>query len=200
MKRMKTVIAIGFILVGVILLSIPLYIEYEQSKQVRALEEALFLIQEADGDEVDLSSVADLSLSKDSLHHVMELEIPAIGLKQKVLNETSEETLAIALTQIKEQQVPGKGNFTIAGHRGYRDGRHFSNLAHVPVGSTVYLHDGGQTYVYEVKRSQVIEPTHVEILEDRPGEAELTMITCTVSGKQRVAVTAEFIEATPSQN
>lgn len=194
MMKMKTVVAIGFLVAGVILLGIPLYVEYEQSKQLRALEEALFLIQEADGEDVDLASIEDLALSKESLQQVMELEIPAIGLKQKVLNETTEDTLSIALTQIKENQTPGEGNFTIAGHRGYRDGRHFSNLAHLPVGSIVYLHDRDQTYVYEVKRSQVIEPTYVEILEDHPDQTELTMITCTVSGKQRVAVTAEYVE------
>lgn len=55
-------------------------------------------------------------------------------MNQLVLDETTDENLNITLTQIKKDQTPGVGNFTIAGHRGYRDGRHFSNLSKVPIG------------------------------------------------------------------
>ncbi len=196
MKNKKSFIGILLLITGLILVSIPLYVEWDQNKEVKAMEQALSLIDESDGVEpVALEQIANLSLSEKQLQNVMELDIPYIDMKQHILNETTDENLNIALTQIKPNQQPGVGNFTVAGHRGYRDGRHFSNLAKVPVGEKVYLHDGGQTYIYEITSSEVIEPTFVEVLNDTAGKDEITLITCTVSGAKRVAVKGELVES-----
>ena len=160
------------------------------------MEQALSLIAESDGTEpVKLEQISNLSLTEKQLQNVMELEIPYIEMKQHILNETTDANLNIALTQIKPNQQPGVGNFTIAGHRGYRDGRHFSNLAQVPVGEKVYLHAGDQTHIYKITSSEVIEPTFVEVLNDTPGIEEITLITCTVSGAKRVAVRGELVKS-----
>ena len=185
----------GLLLVaGILLISYPFYQEWKQGKELRALEEALSLISGADGEDVDLSAIGDLSLSKDQIENVMELEIPFIDLKQFILEETTDENLNLALTQIKKDQIPGVGNFTIAGHRGYRDGRHFSKLSKVPVGEMVYLHTDDETYVYELKSSEVIEATDVEVLNDVKGKDGITLITCTVSGASRVAVKGDLVK------
>jgi len=193
-KKGRLLFGILFLMTGLILISIPLYHEWQQRKSVSAMEEALSLITEAGGESVDLSQINDLPLSEEELKDVLELEIPYVDIKQMVLSETTEENLAIALTQIKENQTPGKGNFTIAGHRGYRDGRHFSNLAEVPDGEKIYLHTKAQTFVYEITSSEVIEPTDVDVLNDEGDTNEITLITCTVSGAQRVAVKGKLIE------
>lgn len=190
---MKRLFGILLVVVGILLISYPFYQEWKQNKELRALEEALSLISGADGD-VDLSAIGDLSLSKDEIENVMELEIPFINLQQYILEETTDENLNLALTQIKKDQTPGVGNFTIAGHRGYRDGRHFSNLSKVPVGEKVYLHAEDETYVYELKSSEVIEATDVDVLNDVKGKDEITLITCTVSGANRVAVKGDLVE------
>lgn len=190
---MKRLFGILLVSVGILLISYPFYQEWKQNKELRALEEALSLISGADGD-VDLSAIGDLSLSKEEIESVMELEIPFIDLKQYILEETTDENLNLALTQIKKDQTPGVGNFTIAGHRGYRDGRHFSNLSKVPVGEKVYLHAEDETYVYELKSSEVIEATDVDVLNDIKGKDEITLITCTVSGTNRVAVKGDLVE------
>ena len=190
---MKRLFGILLVVVGILLISFPFYQEWKQNKELRALEEALSLISGADGD-VDLSAIGDLSLSKDEIESVMELEIPFIDLNQYILEETTDENLNLALTQIKKDQTPGVGNFTIAGHRGFRDGRHFSNLSKVPVGEMVYLHAEDETYVYELKSSEVIEATDVDVLNDDKGKDEITLITCTVSGENRVAVKGDLVE------
>lgn len=191
---MKKISGILLLVVGVLLISYPFYQEWEQNKEVRALEEALALISGAEGEDVDLSEIENLSLSKEKIENVLELEIPFIDLNQLVLDETTDANLNIALTQIKNNQTPGVGNFTIAGHRGYRDGRHFSNLSKVPVGEMAYLHTEDKTYVYELTSSEVIEATDVDVLNDSDGEDELTLITCTVSGTNRVAVKGHLVE------
>lgn len=191
---MKKAIGIILLVAGIALIAFPFYKEWNDNKELRALEEALSLISESDGEDVDLSTIENLPFSPEEVKDTLQLEIPFIHLKQHVLDETTDEKLNIALTQIKENQTPGIGNFTIAGHRGYRDGRHFSNLAKVPVGEKIYLHTADMTYVYELTSSEVIEPTHVEVLNDKKDKDELTLITCTISGAKRVAVKGELID------
>lgn len=188
---MRKVFGIVLLAIGIGLLSYPFIMEWVQQKDVRALEDALALISDANGEDVD---IGDVPFTEDELKEVLELEIPSIDLKQHVLSKTTDENLNIALTQIKEDQSPGEGNFTIAGHRGYRDGRHFSNLANVAIGEQVYLHDQDKTYIYEITSSEVIKPTAVDVLEDHGDESEITMITCTVTGANRVAVKGKLVE------
>lgn len=196
MKDKKTFIGILFLLTGLVLVFYQIHKEWNQSKRVQAMEQALSLIAESEGMEpIALEKIENLSLTKEQLENVMQLEIPYNGLKQYILEETTNENLNIALTQIKPDQKPGIGNFTVAGHRGYRDGRHFSNLSKVPIGEKVYLHAGDKTFIYEITSSEVIEPTFVEVLDDREGKNEITMITCTVSGAKRVAVKGELVDS-----
>ncbi|SDZ08534.1 sortase A [Evansella caseinilytica] len=190
MKKARIIIGTVFLLAGCILLSIPLYYEWQHTREVRALEEALSLI--SDGDELP----DDAAFTYEEVTAVLELEIPSIDLKQMVLNETTEENLSIALTQLKTDQLPGQGNFAIAGHRGYRGDRHFSRLPDVSVGDKIYLNTPSETFVYQITDISIIEPEDVGILADQDGKTEITLITCTRSGKQRVAVKGEFLEVT----
>lgn len=191
---MKKIIGITLLVAGCLFIAYPFYKEWDQNKEVRALEEALALIADGEAQDVDLSEIEDLNFSKNELENVLELEIPFLNMNQLVLDETTDENLNIALTQIKTNQTPGVGNFTIAGHRGYRDGRHFSNLSKLPVGELAYLHTKDKTYSYEITSSEVIEATDVQVLDDQEGEDEITLITCTVSGKNRVAVKGKLVE------
>ncbi|WP_330948732.1 class D sortase [Virgibacillus sp. MG-45] len=186
MQNNKRVVGIILLIAGAIMISIPFFYEWKQNQKTAALEEALSLVSQSD--EVDLASINHLSLSQSELDEVIELEIPAIELKQKILPNTTEENLSIALTQIKSNQTLGEGNFTIAGHRGYREDRHFHSLPDVPIGAEVILHDKEERYIYEITSMQVIDPTYVEILEDKPNQNELTLITCTIDGKKRIAL------------
>lgn len=177
----------SFLLVGITLVLFPFYYEWKQARELATLEEALAMIEE-----VDESSLKNVPFTKKQLKGVLELEIPSIQLKQKVLPETTTENLNVTLTQIKPNQTPGEGNFTIAGHRGYRGDRHFRHLPNVQNGDEILLHTKEETFVYSIVDSKVIEPTDIAVLEDQEGKSEITLITCTTSGKERIAVKGEL--------
>lgn len=179
--KTKTLLGGLLVFMGLMLISFPLIYEWQKSQETAAMERALKMMGENDS---DLSSIPHLTLSEEDLRDVMELEIPSIDLNEKVLPVTSAENLSIALTQIKPHQIPGKGNFTIAGHRGFRGDRLFRQLPEVPKGENVLLHHQGETYEYKIVSSATIEPTNVDVLKDQ-GEDELTLITCTLDGKKR---------------
>lgn len=191
---MKFAAGIVLLVLGMAFIATPFYTEWQQRQEVQAIEKALDLIADPAADARDkLDSIEGLSFTEEQLNGILELEIPSIQLKQMVLEETTEKNLNIALTQIKEGQAPGTGNFTIAGHRGYRDGRHFSNLDQVQKGDELLLRTSEQTYVYRVETIEVINDTDVQVLEDTKGKKEITLITCTPSGMKRIAVKGELV-------
>ena len=179
-------------IVGVALVALPFLAEWKQAKEMKQLEEALAIVQTGDREGVNQLKNADWTVEE--LEGIVELEIPVIDLKQYVLPETSEENLALSLTQIKPNQNPETDNFTIAGHRGYRGDRHFRQLPDVKVGDEILLHANGQTYTYVVESITVIETHEVEVLDDN-GFPEMTLITCTLSGEQRIAVKARLVNS-----
>lgn len=194
MRRFKLFLGLVLLVAGVALIATPFYHEWQQQKELRALDDALAMIEdESDSSESDYE-VADRKFTKEELESVYELEIPSIGLNQKVLGETTEENLNMSLAQIKQDQVPGEGNFTIAGHRGYRGDRHFRDLPNVENGEEVHLTADGKTYIYEINKSEVIEATDVDVLDETGDKDEITMITCTIGGQQRISVQGDLVD------
>ncbi|TSB48560.1 class D sortase [Alkalicoccobacillus porphyridii] len=186
MRKAKVIAGMVSILIGLILVSIPFYHEWQTGKEIDQLTQAVNLIS----NDARAAEVAEeFEYAKD----IIWLEIPDIDLNQMILPETTEETLNLGLTQIKPNQVPGEGNFTVAGHRGYRGDRFFRNLPDVPIGATVNLIVENKTYTYEITSSEIIEPTQTDILLDEEGKNEITLITCTVDGKQRIALKGDLV-------
>lgn len=201
MRQTRKAVGILLIFLGLILVGTPLFYEWKQNQEVAAIEKALSIISEPQAGQgaAGLPPIRHLSLSETELEKVMELKVPSIDLEQIVLPETTEENLSISLTQIKPDQTPGQGNFTIAGHRGYRGGRHFRDLPDVPIGAEVYLYHGKKRYTYVVKSQEIIEATAIDVLDDQANVNEITLITCTLDGKRRIALKGELVVSEPMQ-
>ncbi|MBP3041750.1 sortase [Bacillaceae bacterium Marseille-Q3522] len=82
----------------------------------------------------------------------------------------------------------------IAGHRGYHGKSFFLHLPEVTAGDEVYLKTDSQTFIYEIDRIQTIKPSQVEIVQDSNDKNEITLITCTISGINRIAVQGSLME------
>ncbi|MGN7312421.1 class D sortase [Alkalicoccobacillus gibsonii] len=191
MIRGKSLIGLFFIVLGMVFISIPLYSEWQQSQQLSDLEGALASLEV---DQLEGSKdKQNTQWTADELKEVKVLEIPSIDLEQYVLGETTEENLAVSLTQIHPNQKAGEGNFSIAGHRGYRGDRHFRQLSNVNKGEEIRLHSEGKVYVYEVNSILIVDPKQLGVLDDL-GEPEITLVTCTLSGEQRLIVKGYLVE------
>lgn len=172
------ILGIGFIIY-------PIYIQFQQGKEIEQLEYSLDMIQSGElGKE-------DISIDGVDVNDVIRLSIPSIALNQPILASTSAEHLNVALTQIKPKQKVGEGNFTIAGHLSSIDGRHFNRLPEVKIGDEVSVITDTEVYTFEITSSEVIEATDVSVLDDR-GKSEITLITCTPSGLKRLAVKGQL--------
>ncbi|WP_309245569.1 hypothetical protein [Virgibacillus proomii] len=87
MKKHQNKLGILFLLIGLFLISIPFYYEWKSKKEVTALEKAL--IANADGEDVDVSSIDNLPFSQEELEGVLELET-INPLKTKSVNRDHE--------------------------------------------------------------------------------------------------------------
>ena len=168
------------LILGIVCISYPYMMHRIQGEEMKQLQAAL--------EDIQVTGKSDGPVDEEDLLSTLKLSIPAINLNTHVLPKTTKEYLNIALTQIKKDKVPGQGNFTIAGHNSSVFGRHFNRLHELVIGDEIQLIVGEDVYTYQVESKTVIAATAVEVLNDTPGKNEITLITCTDSGRKRLAI------------
>ena len=119
-----------------------------------------------------------------------EIEIPKINVKKYILNETTDESLNLSLTKFWGPNLHEVGNFSIIGHN---YDQLFKRLKELEAGDTFTLTArNGERGTYEVYKSYIVEPNDMDCIEDSLiGQREVTLITCTVGGAQRLIVKAQ---------
>ena len=117
------------------------------------------------------------------------LKISSLGLEYPVLSQTSEELLKISLNKYWGPNPNDIGNYCIVGHN-YKNGKMFGNLSKMEIGDTATLQAiGGKDVIYEVYDKYVVEPEDVSCTSQLTGgRRELTLITCTNYGTQRLVL------------
>lgn len=119
------------------------------------------------------------------------LDYPKLGISYPVLSEESEELLKVSLCKYWGPNPNKVGNYCIVGHN-YLSGKMFGKLSSAEIGDEVYLTDlNGNKVTYVVYNRYVVEPTDVSCTSQLTnGQREITLITCTNYGKQRLVVKA----------
>ena len=117
------------------------------------------------------------------------LSIPSLGIEYPVLSETSEELLKISINKFWGGSPNSVGNYCIVGHN-YKSGKMFGKLSQMKSGDTIKLTDlSGKTLEYKVYDRSVVDPENVACTSQiTNGLKEVTLITCTNGGKQRLII------------
>ena len=122
------------------------------------------------------------------------IEIPSIGLKYPIINQTNDEAMKISVTKFWGGNINEVGNYTIAGHNNL-DGTMFGKIKKLQKGDIIKLTNlYGETIEYKIFDMYVIDPNDVsctEIVEE--GTREVTLITCTNGRKNRLVTKAREI-------
>lgn len=162
----------------------PIIIVLNETEANDQVEEEPIQTQSSD----KITTVDGVTYSVDSF-----ITIPKIGISYPVLSETSDKLLEISVNRywpepnkLKPNEV---GNYCIVGHN-YRNGKMFGRLSELEDGDIVQLADTtGRTVQYQVYRKYVVEPTDTSCTSQLTnGRRELTLITCTNYGTQRLIV------------
>ena len=129
--------------------------------------------------------------SKDGVKYTTEaiLKIPKINIEYPVLSATSDALLFVSLNKYWGPQPNEVWNYCIVGHY-YENGKMFGKLHKLKNGDKAELTDlSGNTLKYQVYNKYVVEPTDTRCTSQLTnGRKELTLITCTNGGKQRLVV------------
>lgn len=117
------------------------------------------------------------------------LSIPSLGIEYPVLSDTSEELLKISITKFWGGSPNSVGNYCVAGHN-YKSGKMFGKLSSINNGDIVKITDlSGKTLEYRVYNKYKVYPDNVACTSQvTNGLKEVTLITCTNGGKQRLII------------
>ena len=122
------------------------------------------------------------------------LNIPALSINYPVLSETSEELLKISLNKFWGPSPNEVGNYCIVGHN-YTNKKMFGKLSEIKNGDIAELTStNGEVVNYVVYNKYIVEPEDVSCTSQLTnGQREITLITCTNHGKQRLVVKAREV-------
>lgn len=124
----------------------------------------------------------------DGIRYIGIINIPAYGLELPVASETSESLLR--LSPCRYDGTVYNKDLIIAGHN-YMS--HFNNIKNLRTGDEVYFTDaGGNTFYYQVLSIEEINGRDVESMYE--GQWDMSLFTCTTSGKSRFTLRCRMIE------
>lgn len=130
-------------------------------------------------------------ISSDGVEYTTEavLKIPSINIEYPVLSNTSEDLLFVSINKYWGPKPNEVGNYCIVGHY-YESGIMFGKLHKLKNGDIAELTDlSGRTIKYQVYNKYVVKPTDTRCTSQLTnGKKELTLITCTNYGKERLVV------------
>lgn len=216
LKKKKKMFKIEFfisVFLVCLLSSYYIYAEYNRNESEQVSQQILSemdsdnTIKKADSDDImvimvddekqDESAVNENEISSsytasDGTNYSIDarIKIPSIGIEYPVLSETSDELLKISVNKYWAPNGANEvGNYCIVGHN-YRNGKMFGRLHELVNGDTVELEDlTGRKVKYQVYNKYVVKPTDTRCTSQKTnGKKELTLITCTNYGKERLIV------------
>lgn len=214
LKRKKRLYKIEFflsVLLICLLSSYYIYAEYDRNKseevsqvllsevksddttKASTEDDAIIIVlseEEANEAEVDTNQIMN-SVTLGDVTYTTEaiITIPKIGITYPVLSDTSDKLLEISVNKYWGPEPNEVGNYCIVGHN-YRNGKMFGKLNELEHGDIVELEDlTGRTIEYKVYDIYVVDPTDTSCTSQLTnGRKELTLITCTNYGTQRLVV------------
>lgn len=124
------------------------------------------------------------------------IDIPKIGLSHTMYSGVWLTVLDQGPGHWPGTAVPGGwGNAVIAGHR-VTNSHPFRNLDQLAVGDEIILNDHTGSHVYSVTGTEIVQPSALRIVEQRPGRT-VTLFACHPPGSaaQRIVVYGELVSS-----
>ena len=122
------------------------------------------------------------------------LSFPKLGITYPVLSDESERLLKVSLCKYWGPSPNSVGNYCIVGHN-YKSGKMFGKLSMAELGDQVILSDlSGRKVTYSIYNKFKVDPTDVACTSQRTnGKREITLITCTTYGQERLVLKAREV-------
>jgi len=118
------------------------------------------------------------------------VKIPKINLTYPILSQTTDALMKVAPCKFHGANPNQVGNLCIIAHNYRRKGVFFSDVDKLVIGDIVEIQDLSQrTIQYEIYDIHTVLPNNVaDTTQKTNGRKEVTLITCTDNGEQRIIV------------
>ena len=140
-----------------------------------------------------MQSLANLPIPTPGVEQAMRIEVPAIKIDAPVVQGDGWEQLKKGVAQHVGTADPGQpGNVVLSAHDDVY-GELFRDLDKLQPGDLVVLYTQQRQYTYAVDRTEIVEPTAVEVMAST-GAPTVTLISCYpyLVDKQRIVVFARL--------
>ena len=189
---MKNKIAKVLILIGLVIcvgsISIKGYSKYIENKSTKSFEEEI-------NKNINISKEDDFSNVKAG-DEIAIINIPSINLNTVVVESIEKQYLNHYVCHFENSAMPGEnGNFSLAGHSSYRYNEVFNELHKIKLNDEIIIKTLNNEFTYIVKDIFEVNPEDTFVLDQDNEIKELTIVTCTNKGKDRLIVKAQILEA-----
>lgn len=110
------------------------------------------------------------------------IAIPDLGINLPIFKGLSNVALMYGAGTMKEDQVMGQGNYTLASHHIFgiagASETLFSPLYKAKNGMKIYITDKETIYTYVITAVETVEPDRVDVIDDYPDRNQITLVTC----------------------
>lgn len=140
----------------------------------------------------DFSAVEPISLQSVLKNQTSQVDLPVIGgiaipdldINLPIFKGLGNTELSYGAGTMKKNQVMGGvNNYALASHHVFElEGSSkmlFSPLERAKIGMTIYLTDKSMIYTYVITSVESVVPDRSDVLNDSPGQSEVTLVTCT---------------------
>ncbi|UWG98627.1 class D sortase [Dehalobacter sp. DCM] len=187
----KKVLAVLLIIAGLSVIGFPAahdyYLKYQQKKMINHWHDNLLQVSDGTDQEHEQENPSNSdAVNQPDLTKEMEalLIIKKIDLEIPVLTGVTDRNLDLAAASILGTGKPGEiGNYCIAAHRSRTYGVLFNRLDELKKGDQIIVTTNEETYTYNVTESMIVQPDHVEVLQNDGTKRQITLITCDYSSK-----------------
>lgn len=185
-KTSKILIIVG-LLICVGSLSIKAYSKYLENKATKSFEEQI--------DKNTKESKEDDFTNVKAGDEIAIINIPSIKLNTVVVESIEKQYLKHYVCHFENSAMPGQyGNFSLAGHSSYRYNEVFNELHKISLEDEIIIKTLNNEFTYVVKDIFEVDPEDTYVLDQDNEKKELTIVTCTNNGKNRLIVKAEIAE------
>lgn len=115
------------------------------------------------------------------------LSIERLGIKVAVTEGTSKDKLRVSAGHFEDSDLPGEGNFAIAGHSSLIYTCLFNKMHEAVIGDVIKVATKSGNHEYTVCSIDTVEPKDIGVIE-HVNESIITIVTCVNDGNQRLIV------------
>ena len=113
------------------------------------------------------------------------IEIPKISVSLVIYHTIEEDVLQRGIGHVEDSALPIGGENThavLAGHTGLPSAKLLTNIDHLDVGDSFYIHVLNEVLEYRIDDISVVLPHETDRLNMVPGKDHVTLVTCTPYG------------------